>query len=258
MRRILHLVVFMTFCLCVKAQILVIPDVHGRTFWKDAVNKYPELPVIFLGDYLDPYGAENISEKDALVNFQDILDFKKANMERVTLLLGNHEVHYMDMKLKFSRKDTANARFIHDVISENLKLFRLATSARCGRKTFLFSHAGVLKSWWKKHFPNVANNVNDVCNALNNKLSEESTVITFINEALMNASKARGGKDEAGSCVWADIEEHNGKNGFPSDVFQVFGHSQLKKKAKIKKCYADLDCRNAFVITADGAILDVK
>lgn len=252
MKRILQIVALMTVCLCAKAQILVIPDVHGRTFWKEAVDKYPDMPVVFLGDYLDPYSAEGISEKDALVNFQEILDFKKSNMERVTLLIGNHEVHYLDMTLKFSRKDMVNAPRIHDMLYENIKLFRLATSAQFSGKTFLFSHAGIIQTWWKKHFSYVANNANDVCNALNNKLSDESTITTFINEALMNVSEIRGGKDEVGSCVWADLDEHNEDNGFPSDMYQVFGHSQQKKKAKIKRGYADLDCRKAFVITAGG------
>jgi len=37
--------------------ILIIGDVHGRTFWKDAVDKYLEKcdKVIFLGDYLDEF-----------------------------------------------------------------------------------------------------------------------------------------------------------------------------------------------------------
>lgn len=258
MRKFMQIVVLMTSCLCAKAQILVIPDVHGRTFWKEAVDKNPDLPVVFLGDYLDPYSAEEISEKHALVNFQEILDFKKSNMERVTLLIGNHELHYLDMELEFSRKDTVNAPLIHDMLYKNLELFRIATFVQSDRKTFLFSHAGILESWWKKHFSNVGDNINDVCNALNNKLSDDSTITSFINEALMDASKARGGEDEAGSCVWADINEHKGKKGFLSNVYQVFGHSQLKKKAKIKKGYADLDCRKAFVIMSDGTILDVK
>lgn len=43
-------------------KILIIPDVHGRTFWKyaiDNIDKYDK--VIFLGDYLDPYFWEVIS-----------------------------------------------------------------------------------------------------------------------------------------------------------------------------------------------------
>ena len=38
------------------SKIFIIPDVHGRDFWKkayDYVDKVDE--VIFLGDYLDPY-----------------------------------------------------------------------------------------------------------------------------------------------------------------------------------------------------------
>ena len=42
--------------------VLVIPDVHGRKFWKEAINKfskdiYPDLNIIFLGDYVDPYSS---------------------------------------------------------------------------------------------------------------------------------------------------------------------------------------------------------
>ena len=38
-------------------KILVVPDVHGRTFWKEPVGRLLESVdrVVFLGDYLDPY-----------------------------------------------------------------------------------------------------------------------------------------------------------------------------------------------------------
>ena len=41
-------------------RILVLPDVHGRLFWKEPVQKYIDVVdrVVFLGDYLDPYGDE--------------------------------------------------------------------------------------------------------------------------------------------------------------------------------------------------------
>lgn len=254
LKRLLPFILLMC-SLFVEAQMLVIPDVHGRTYWKEAVAKYPDLPVVFLGDYLDPYSSENISAEEALANFREILAYKKANMARVTLLIGNHEVHYLCMEKKFSRKDMANAAYIHDLLYENLSFFRLAASARWGGRTFLFTHAGVLQPWWKKHFPNVEGNVEAVCQALNDKLRDEQSIIAFTVEALMDASKIRGGHDEAGSCVWADVHEHNGKTGFPPEVYQVFGHSQQKKKAKIKNGYADLDCRRAFLITADGKIV---
>ena len=35
------------------SKLIIIPDVHGRSFWRDAVVKYPHDEFIFLGDYLD-------------------------------------------------------------------------------------------------------------------------------------------------------------------------------------------------------------
>lgn len=74
-------------------KVLVIPDIHGRTFWKEPCSKIDEYEkIIFLGDYLDPYDFENISVEDAIANFEEIIDFAKKNINKVILLLGNHKV----------------------------------------------------------------------------------------------------------------------------------------------------------------------
>lgn len=54
-------------------EIIIIPDIHGRDFWKEAVEKYPDADTIFLGDYLDPYGYERISFRKAMENFREII-----------------------------------------------------------------------------------------------------------------------------------------------------------------------------------------
>jgi len=51
---------------------VIVPDVHGRPFWKDA--KDYDCDIIFLGDYLDPYGFEGINNIQALDNFKEILE----------------------------------------------------------------------------------------------------------------------------------------------------------------------------------------
>ena len=72
---------------------LVVPDVHGRAFWKDAKNAITNVDkVIFLGDYLDPYRHEGITFEDAVMEFEDILAFKEDYPDKVVLLLGNHEI----------------------------------------------------------------------------------------------------------------------------------------------------------------------
>ena len=59
-----------------KPILLIIPDIHGRLFWISATRKYPDLPVIFLGDYLDPYTYyEEIPPSEALAHFKEILLF---------------------------------------------------------------------------------------------------------------------------------------------------------------------------------------
>ena len=65
------------------SKILIIPDVHGRKFWEDAVETHGEEcdKIIFLGDYLDPYNWEGITRRGAISNFEEIIEYKKAHNE---------------------------------------------------------------------------------------------------------------------------------------------------------------------------------
>ena len=56
-------------------KIIIVPDVHGRSFWKK-IKHVKDTPIVFLGDYLDPYGREGISNEDAIQNFKEILHFE--------------------------------------------------------------------------------------------------------------------------------------------------------------------------------------
>ena len=73
--------------------ILVCGDIHGRRFWKKPCENIEDYDkVIFLGDYLDPYDFEGITVIDAIKNFEEIIEFKKNNVDKVILLLGNHDM----------------------------------------------------------------------------------------------------------------------------------------------------------------------
>ena len=72
--------------------ITIIPDIHGRVFWKKAV---------------------------------DSMDFKKLNPERVVLLLGNHDWEYMySRNVCDCRSDRKNYDIIQSLFRDNWKLFR--------------------------------------------------------------------------------------------------------------------------------------
>ena len=73
-------------------KVLILPDIHGRKFWKkpcENIDNYDK--VVFLGDYLDPYNFEFISVEEAIKNFKEIIELKRNNMDKVVLLLGNHK-----------------------------------------------------------------------------------------------------------------------------------------------------------------------
>lgn len=107
-------------------KILIIPDVHGRTFWKyaiDNIDKYDK--VIFLGDYLDPYFWEVISFDFAISNFKEIIKFKRDNMDKVILLKGNHDWHYISLQfMNCSRLNYGKRSEMNQLFQDNSDLFQ--------------------------------------------------------------------------------------------------------------------------------------
>ena len=131
-----------------KYALIIIPDVHGRPFWRYPAVTYREARFIFLGDYLDPYPADHIKDADAFQRLQDIVAFKKSNPDRAILLWGNHDLHYLyDSIIKGSRYDEAHAERNKEFFKENQDLFQMAyEEIICGRR-YLYTHAGIGRQW---------------------------------------------------------------------------------------------------------------
>ena len=238
------------YFLYMKEKILVIPDIHARRFWKKAVEKYLDKVdrIIFLGDYLDPYPWEGYTRKESISNFQEIIDFKLANKDKVILLLGNHCIQYINKCfLKRSRYDSSNAYHISEMFNSHKSLFQLAYEETVDDKKYLFTHAGFLKPWYddNKRFigePTIDN--------LNRLLGFREGII-----ALADVSSFRGGFSKCGSIVWADVYEHYYDNVMmPQWDYEIFGHSQQENDPIITDKWACLDCRRAFILYEDGKI----
>lgn len=77
-------------------RILVFGDIHGRKFWKEPTNRYLKRvdKIIFLGDYFDPYKDEGefLPYDEIMDNFNEILELKIRNPDKIVLLLGNHKI----------------------------------------------------------------------------------------------------------------------------------------------------------------------
>lgn len=278
-----------------QATVLILPDIHGRTFWKDAVkkfpiDKFPNLQIIFLGDYLDPYtGYENISKEDAFVNFEDILDYAK-NDKRVQLLIGNHDWHYF-VNLDTCRIDHARERDIEHIFKENMSMFRLHKVIELNGRKYLFTHAGITQKWlndvagmatqeyneWNPGEPSSTNyvdpetdadykwigNVAHINETYNFELLEkclQNYDNSFYTCIVSMVSRDRGGWYPHGSLIWADVHEHIWNKDLKG-FYQIFGHTITFPNGQTTFAispaghdWAMLDASQAFVMNSEGNI----
>ena len=130
---------------------IIIPDVHGRQFWRDAVLGNEGEKIIFLGDYVDPYGWEGITPEEAYKELRDIIAFKKEHPDNVVLLLGNHDLGYIDSSICICRRDASRADRIRRELEDNLELFNIVHIEDIEDSKVLFSHAGIAENWIKHH-----------------------------------------------------------------------------------------------------------
>lgn len=204
--------------------ILICPDVHCRNFYK-SVLEIKDKYIIFLGDYLDPYPWEGFSFENGLANLEEIINFKKQNPDRVTLLLGNHDFNALWRKNWASRHNYKFQNDSHALLKDNLNLFEPYKVIG----NILFTHAGVSEGWYKEY------NINNITDFLDNQWNlfingplgpfEESYLPIF------DCGRSRGGYAPYGGIFWHDEYESYWTN--PIDYIQIYGHTQLEKTGKI-------------------------
>lgn len=232
-------------------EILVLGDIHGRTFWKDEVKdveKYDK--IVFIGDYLDFYpdewGYGEHTRKDDIDNFMEIIDFKTKYKDKVILLKGNHDQHYCSEIFKNyaggTRRDDFNANHIKQIFDEFNDYFQLAYEETIEDKRYLFTHAGVTKSWYEKH--------KDLIGELNAENLNKLDSTDDGQMALSDISIYRSWfGDKTGSILWSDVRERVVDKGEDIEgIYQVFGHTRLNGKPIIMEDWACVDCQHPVVI----------
>lgn len=232
---------------------IIIPDIHGRTFWKEAVKGYEGEEIVFLGDYLDPYPDEHVG--DPLPNFKDIIEFKKLHPKNITLLIGNHDQHYfIDGAVNGSRFNSWRFREFNKAFKENYDLFQLCLEKEIDGKRYIMSHAGILRGWLNRHFSDRNIDDSSICDYLNNAYLSKFDTLGY---RLSDISVERWGPNEYGSMTWADVNEHfKEKENHVAD-YQIFGHTQLSKQPVVTDRFACLDVRRAFILTDKGEITEL-
>ena len=231
-------------------KLLLISDIHGRTFWKEAVEKYTDMvdKVIIFGDEVDPYPWEGYTRKDAINALKDVIEYKQKNNNKVILLWGNHALQYVAKGFYTrSRYDSSNSWDIRDLYQEHRSFWQLAYEHELGVKKYLFTHAGLMPSWYERNKNIIGELTVDNLNFL--FYSKKGI------EILCDVSKLRGGYFKSGSIVWSDVRERLAEDEKVDNWdYQIFSHSQQEKYPIIKPTYACIDCRQAFLLNEDGTI----
>jgi len=132
------------------SKIIAVGDTHGRSDWKYITSSQTWDKVIFIGDYFDTHEA--ISPELQMINFREICQFKEKEGDKVVLLIGNHDYHYMPgVEEHYSGYNGGAAPSIMHLLSAYKDLLKMAHA----EGDILFSHAGVGETWFNNNIPEI-------------------------------------------------------------------------------------------------------
>lgn len=240
--------------------ILIIPDIHGRSFWEKAINDVAEHrrefdEIVFLGDYFDPYSTEHINECQAIMNWEHLYDTLTGTYLTCVpvFLIGNHDAHYINKvfagRASSNRKSARHLHTIEGIFEDRRQMFQVAFDTTIGGKKVLFTHAGINHGWAERH-QDLLGTVS--ADSLNNLAKTDEGWL-----ALADVGEGRGGWAKTGGPMWADVNEHYDEDGKPYAIdgydYEIFAHTR-KKEPVINDAFAMLDAQRPFILADDCTI----
>ncbi|WP_411823548.1 metallophosphoesterase [Leptospira sp. 'Mane'] len=224
--------------------IISIGDIHGRSVWKN-INPGDFEKIVFVGDYADSY---DLPDEEIIENLKEIIAFKTANIDKVVLLLGNHDLMYLYPNVPnffMGGYRSSYAKILQSIFQNSISLFQIAYQYR----NFLWTHAGVNLGWYKSNLKIIdelreKENIPEFCADVLTVMWEKG----FVNE-LASIGPIRGGRDGYGGIFWSDYSENlDSRNGaFLFGLHQIVGHSRLPdietlKSLDGKSSITHIDC----------------
>lgn len=200
-------------------KLIAVGDVHGRDFWKKVADKEKDFDkFVFIGDYFDNFPPHTI---DSIVNnFLEIVKFKEANPDKVELLLGNHDFHYLPSVYRGKDSYSGYDGFVHghvgDILSQMIKHGEIKVAYKYNDDT-LFSHAGISKTWLNRVGLEETNKDIDV--AINKKFLAEPELFRFY-----DGDTSGYGEHSSQGPLW--IRPHSLLPDKLAKYIQVIGHTE--------------------------------
>jgi hypothetical protein len=157
-----------------------------------------------------------------MVNFHEIVGFKKAFPQKVVLLVGNHELSYIDPLYRVTGFRRNIEKDVLSLLTENAHLFQVAFQ----HKNYLWTHAGIHQGFYDlKIIPKILKSDVDLASTLERLYHENYPPIFEI-------GPERGGNSQnIGGPLWLDKSVLQSKplKGF----HQIVGHSPV---STIEEC----------------------
>jgi predicted MPP superfamily phosphohydrolase len=217
-------------------KIIVIPDVHGRDYWKSFADirhlvNLPNLATeydkyIFLGDAVDSYDKTNVQ---ILHNLKEIIQFKKNYPDNVILLLGNHDNQYYFSYDKCGCSGYRPEAYwdLHELYNQNKDLFQPIYHIDMFDKGYLFTHAGITSVWFSKLLHSLDSKYHNM--RIKNKDVYDIITEQFYlnNEILFDVGRTRGGWNKSGGPFWCDKSELTAY--MLPNYTQIVGHTPVKE-----------------------------
>lgn len=209
-----------------KYKVLVVPDLHGKTLWKEKADPSRYDKIVFIGDYCDDFFVE---DEDIINNLRDIIQFRKDNPDKVVLLLGNHDIQYYygdhGVLYRCSGFRRSYEATMKHIFAADRDLFQVAYKLG----DHLFTHAGISEQWWESASAYIDRHAELIGST--DKVKDIDKILNHIHQdskdqyILHTVGYLRGGSGWGGP-TWADLRETSGGIA-PPGIHQVVGHSKI-------------------------------
>lgn len=194
------------------SKIVVIGDIHGHDSWKRIMQANGDATeFVFIGDYFDSF---SISHAEQIFNFKEIIKWKEASKIKVTMLIGNHDFHYMsECGGRYGGWNAWFAPEIGELLRETKEHLQVAYQV----DKFLFTHAGVSKEWYEVNFPVDTGNIPEQINDL----------WSYDKRSFNHSGMEMYGNYDGEGPMWIRPQALR-RNMLNDDIIQIVGHTHMQ------------------------------
>jgi len=202
---------------------LFVGDVHNKLYIFDDVkkldNKYKFDKIIFMGDYVDDWGTDNINSH---ITLERVFELKNIYPNKFIFLIGNHELSYLGFPCSGHKFELDY--IIAQELKDNIDSLDLFTIVECDKRKYVCTHAGITNDYihnvlgGEEHWEHILNDFNKDFN----KGAVNPSAITY----LSMCGGYRGGIAPFSSFVWCDSRELV-KCKDPIIPYQIVGHTPV-------------------------------